>query len=646
MSSRSAREAKFTGRGLDLCRFGQAALFAAVAMVVIYLLAGLLGFWRNYVSIEIGLKALLQLRTQLYSYLQYLPLHFHDRRRSGDSTFRVAYDSQAIQTFYNRGFDTIFGSVITLLTTFIYMAAMDPVLAGVSLLILPLLWITIYFFSARVRRQTTTLQQEESDVLARASEGLTSIRIVHAFGQEEYEVREFEREARQSYAANLNLTITNAISSLAISGVMALGLSLVLYVATIHILDGRLTVGQLTLFLAYVGMLYQPLEQLSYTAWALEGAAAGMQRVFEILDAEDSVPEMPGAKPMPRARGEIAFENVAFSYEAEHPILSGITLNVKPGQTVALVGGTGAGKTTLLSLVPRFYDPNSGIVRIDGGDVRDATKKSLRANISVVLQDTLLLSGTVLENIAYGRPEATRAEIQAAAQAAQAHAFIQKLPHGYETQVGERGVRLSGGQKQRIGLARAFLKNAPILLLDEPTSALDLETEAEIMGTLNDLMRRFTTLIVTHRLSTIHHVDCIHVLEEGRVVESGTGPELLARKGVYARLWNSAMKETSRSLTVARRSTALIAVENSLFFGDCPLLNASMKLLPTLRYRRLIFAGMLFVLLSFGATNQLFSSPTATNAPRQVLRQQSRPRRRTWNLTRTRASRSSPRLRA
>ena len=522
---------------------GQAALFAAVAMVIIYLLAGLLGFWRNYVSIEIGLKALLQLRTQLYSYLQYLPLHFHDRRRSGDSTFRVAYDSQAIQTFFNRGFDTIFGSVVTLLTTFAYMAAMDPVLAGISLLILPLLWATIYFFSARVRRQTTELQQEESDVLARASEGLTSIRIVHAFGQEEYEVREFEREAKESYAANLNLTVTNAISSLAVSSVMALGLSLVLYVATLHILSGQLTVGKLTLFLAYVNMLYQPLEQLSYTAWALEGAAAGMQRVFEILDAEDSVPEKVGAKPMPRARGEITFDNVGFAYEAEHPILRGISLTVKPGQTVALVGGTGAGKTTLLSLVPRFYDPNTGRVVIDGGDVRDVTKKSLRANISVVLQDTLLLSGTVLENIAYGRPAATRAEIQAAAEAAQAHDFIQKLPRGYDTQVGERGIRLSGGQKQRIGLARAFLKNAPILLLDEPTSALDLETEAEIMDTLHALMQRFTTLIVTHRLGTIHHVDCIHVLEDGRVVESGTGPELLARNGVYARLWNAASQE-------------------------------------------------------------------------------------------------------
>jgi ATP-binding cassette subfamily B protein/subfamily B ATP-binding cassette protein MsbA len=417
---------------------------------------------------------------------------------------------------------------------------MDRGLACASLLILPPLWLTIRWFSGPVRRQTTILQQEESDVLARASEGLTSIRIVHAFGQEDFEVREFAREARESYAANLTLTTTNAVSTLAVSAVMAAGLALVLYVATIHILEGRLSVGQIYLFLAYVAMLYQPLEQLSYTAWALEGAKSSMERVFEILDTEDSVPETPGARTLGRGRGAIDFDQVRFAYEQDHPILRGVSLSIQPGETVALVGGTGAGKTTLLSLVPRFYDPDGGTVRLDGTDVREVTKKSLRAQMAVVLQDTLLLSGTVLENIAYGRAGATRAEIEAAAAAARADEFIRELPRGYETPVGERGVRLSGGQKQRIGIARAFLKAAPVLLLDEPTSALDLQTEAEIMETIKALMRRQTTLIVTHRLATIHHVDRIYVLEQGRVAESGTGPELLERGGLYARLWKAA----------------------------------------------------------------------------------------------------------
>lgn len=286
-------------------------------------------------------------------------------------------------------------------------------------------------------------------------------------------------------------------------------------------------------------MLYQPLEQLSYTAWSMEGAAAGMQRVFEILDTQDTVPEQVGAKTMAPVRGQITLEHVDFFYEPEHPILRDLSLKIEPGQTVALVGGTGAGKTTILSLLPRFYDPTGGRVLIDGQDLRDCTKKSVRDNISVVLQDTLLLSGTVEENIAYGKLGANPVEIRAAAAAAQAHEFIMKLPQGYATPVGERGVRLSGGQKQRLGMARAFLKGAPILLLDEPTSALDLETEAEIMETLHHLMKRQTTVIVTHRLSTIHQVDWIYVLAEGQVKEQGRGPDLLEQDGLYARLWNA-----------------------------------------------------------------------------------------------------------
>lgn len=512
---------------------------ACLALILVTLLAGGFSLWNNYVLIKIGLKTLLRLRTELYAYLQHLPLHFHDRRRSGDSTFRVAYDSQAVQTFFNRGFATIFGSVITLVATFIVMYRMDASLAFLSFAVAPFLWATIIYYSKRVREQTTTLQQEESDVLARASEGLTSIRIVHAFGRQEFEVNEFEREAKESLSANLQLTMTNALSSLVVGVIMALGTASILYVGTQHVISGKLTVGDLWIFLSYLAMLYQPLEQLSYTAWALEGAAAGMQRVFEILDAEDTVPDAPHAKKLPAVTGALHFDKIEFAYEADQPILRGLTFDIAAGQTIAFVGGTGAGKTTLLSLVPRFYDPTAGHISLDGFDIRAVTKTSLRENISVVLQDTLLLNGTVLENIAYGKLGATRLEIEAAAIAAQAHDFISKLPKGYDTPVGERGVRLSGGQKQRIGIARAFLKGAPILLLDEPTSALDLETEAEIMETLKKLMRRQTTLIVTHRLSTIHHVDKIFVLDQGRIIESGTGPELLAHGGTYARLWNA-----------------------------------------------------------------------------------------------------------
>ena len=518
----------------------EAITAACTVYILTFLLHGATSVANNYILIRIGLDALLRVRTQLYSYLQYLPLHFHDRRRSGDSTFRVAYDSQAIQTFFNRGFATIISSILTLIVTFVLMFKMNAHLALVSLSVVPFLWLSILLFAKKIRNESALLQQEESDVLSRVQEGLTSIRIVHAFGREEFEVKEFEKEARHSYDANLQLTLTNVFSSLVVGLVTAIGAALILYLGANEVTRGNLKVGDLWVFLAYLASLYAPLEQLSYTAWSLEGAASGMQRVFEILDAEDSVPEAKEPKLMTRPQGKITFEAVHFGYETEHAILNGLSLEISPGETVAIVGGTGAGKTTLLSLIPRFYDPLQGRVLIDDADIRGFSKKSLRSHQAIVLQDTLLLSGTIEENIAYGRPGATSAEIITAAKEAQAYDFISKLPHGFKTSVGERGVRLSGGQKQRIGIARAFLKKAPILLLDEPTSALDLETESEIMETLKQLVQRQTTLIITHRLSTIHHLARrIIVLENGKMVESGSGEELLKRGGVYARLWKA-----------------------------------------------------------------------------------------------------------
>ena len=510
-----------------------------LALVAIQLLWGIINWITNYLFVKIGLQALLKLRTDLYSYLQSLSLKYHDARRSSDSSFRVAYDSQSIQTIYNKGFTNIFGSTITLAGTFVIMVRLDWQLTLLSLAIVPLIVAAIYFFAHRIRRESTFIQEQESAMLAQAQEGLSSIRMVHAFGREEFEVRQFHRQARQSLQANLRLTLTNVNSALVISTLMVIGTAAMYYVGTLHVLAGTLTLGSLLVFSAYLLMLYQPLESLTYTAWAMEGATAGAKRCFEVLDRQDDVVDSPKAIAILSARGSIEFQNVSFAYAQDRDVLHNLDLTISPNQIVALVGGTGAGKSTLLSLVPRFYDPTSGSVTLDGCDLRDITKKSLRAQIAIVLQDTLLFSTSVRENIAYGQPDATEEEIADAARRAQADEFIRQMPNGYQSAVGERGGHLSVGQRQRLGIARAFLKNAPVLLLDEPTSALDPTTESAIMETIKELMRGRTTLIATHRLATVHNVDQIIVLEHGHIVEQGRGSELVARGGVYAKLYAS-----------------------------------------------------------------------------------------------------------
>ena len=514
-------------------------LLLCLALIGIQFLWGIINWITNYLFVKIGLQALLKLRTDLYSYLQSLSLKYHDARRSSDSSFRVAYDSQSIQTIYNKGFTNIFGSIITLVGTFVIMLRLDWQLTLVSLGIVPLVVGAIYLFAHRIRRESTSIQEHESAVLAQAQEGLSSIRMVHAFGREEFEVGQFQQQARQSLQANLRLTLTNVNSALVISTLMVVGTAVMYYIGTLHVLAGTLTLGSLLVFSAYLLMLYQPLESLTYTAWAMEGATAGAKRCFEVLDRQDDVVDSPGAIAISSAQGAIGFQAVSFGYAADRYILREIDLRIEPNQIVGLAGGTGAGKSTLLSLVPRFYDPTKGSITLDGRNIRQITKKTLRAQIAIVLQDTLLFSTTVRENIAYGRPDATEEEIFEAARQAQADEFIREMPQGYDSLVGERGGHLSVGQRQRIGIARAFLKNAPILLLDEPTSALDPATESAIMETIKELMRGRTTLIATHRLATIHNLDQIIVLDHGRIVEQGPGPELVARGGIYAKLYSS-----------------------------------------------------------------------------------------------------------
>ena len=527
---------------------GSAQQVAALCafLVFITLASGLLGLWSNFLFVRVGLQALLKLRTDLFAYLQSLPLKFHDARRSSDSSFRVAYDSQSIQTIYNRGFTNIVSSGITLVGIFVIMLRLDWALTLLSVGIVPAVVWAIRHFSTRVRLQSVSIQEKESAVLTLAQEGLSSIKVVHAFGGEQAAVDQFRLQASESLAANLKLTMTNVRSALVINTLMALGTAAMIYLGTLHVLDGRLTLGSLTVFMSYLAMLYAPIEALTQTAWALEGATAGAQRCFEVLDQADDVSDAPGATVLTGTRGNIRFEDVAFGYGDDRLILRGVNLDLQPGERVAFVGGTGAGKSTLLSLVPRFYDPTAGRVLLDGHDLRAVTKRSLRAQISLVLQDTLLFSTTVRENIAYGRPDATEAEIIEAAERAQADEFIRQLPRSYDSPVGERGGHLSVGQRQRIGIARAFLKNSPILLLDEPTSALDPATERAIMDTLEVLMRGRTTLIISHRLTTVHHLDTIVVLQGGTIAEVGSGRDLLARDGAYARLYRAGQYESAQ----------------------------------------------------------------------------------------------------
>jgi ATP-binding cassette subfamily B protein/subfamily B ATP-binding cassette protein MsbA len=519
-------------------------LLLCLALVVITVLAGLANLGSSYLLINAGLKSLVRIRTELYAHLQRLSLKFHDTRRSSDSSFRVAYDTQSIQTIYNRGFTNIFSSGIMLVATFVIMIRLDAKLTFLSLAVVPLIVLAIYYFAKKIRSQSTAIQERESALLATVQEGLASVRMVHAFGQEDREVGQFHRRAHESLLANLRLTFTNVTSALVVGTLMAAGTAVLYYVGSLHVLEGKLTLGDLLVFGSYLLMLYAPLEQLTYTAWAMEGAAAGARRCFDILDREDDVRDAPDATPIGAVQGDITMRSVDFGYDERRQILHDVNLGVLHGESVAIVGGTGAGKSTFLSLVPRFYDPTRGDVLVDDRNLKEVTKKSLRGNISMVLQDTLLFSTTVRENIAYGRPEATEDEIIEAAQRAQAYDFITRMPDGFSSQVGERGGHLSVGQRQRIGIARAFLKNAPILLLDEPTSALDATTEEAIMSVIGELMKGRTTLMVTHRLNTAHRFDRIVVLENGHIVEEGTGPDLLARGGAYAKMFTAGHYES------------------------------------------------------------------------------------------------------
>jgi len=510
--------------------------FAILAVIVIAAAGALSSYAEKYLTTSVGQWVMHDLRRVLYHHIQRLSLAYHDHKPTGDLISTVTADIDSIQDFISQALLGIVVNVLTLIGMLAVMFYLNWRFTLIALSITPFLFIVVYTYTRRIKQASRALRKKEGEVISVVAEVLNSIRVVKAFAREDYEEERLAQRSLENVETALKARSLKAKLAPVVQVIVAVGTCLVLWYGTNLVLTGQITTGSLLVFLLYLGKMYKPMRDLSKMADTMSKAAVGYERIHDVIETENDVRNLPGAKKAPNFKGEVEFEHVSFAYENGYGTLNDVNLHVEPGQLAALVGPTGAGKTTITGLIGRFYDPQKGVVKIDGQDVRRYKLRSLRRQMSFVLQETLLFRAPVWQNIAYGKPEATREEILRAARLANADEFISKMPQQYDTMVGEKGVTLSGGQRQRIAIARAIIRNSPILILDEPTSGLDAASEELVFEALGRLMEGRTTIVIAHRLATIRRADVIFVIDHGTVVERGTHEQLLSEGGLYSRL--------------------------------------------------------------------------------------------------------------
>ena len=526
------------------------AVGAALAVVAIATLGALASYVANYYTESVGQWVANDLRMRTYQHLQRLSLSYYDQQRTGALLSTITSDVQTIQSFASSATLGILVDLFTIVGMLFIMFWLNWDFTLIVLAVTPFLLLLVSRFKKAVKAATHEVRKQQANIVSVVQQDLESMRVVKAFGRQEYEQQELGEVSRAVVEAALKARRVKAMLSPIVTVTVAVCTGIVLWRGSALILAGTMTAGALTVFLSYLTKFFKPVKDLASMTNSIAQAAVGVDRVRAILDADNVIPESPEARiPESPVRGGIRFDQVKFAYNPESPVLQGVSFDIKPGQLIGVVGPTGGGKSTIVSLIPRFYDTTSGKIEIDGVDVRDYKLQWLRSQIGYVLQETVLFRGTVHDNIAYGKAGATREEIIEAAKLANADEFISRMPHGYDTMIGERGDTLSGGQRQRIGIARALVRDNPILILDEPTAALDTESERLVIEALERLMKGRTVITIAHRLSTIRDADKIIVLDGGVVAEQGTHEELLALGGIYAALTGSQFDTAPRKQT-------------------------------------------------------------------------------------------------